>query len=52
MTVLVSLKTWYVEQSEKAKTHIFSENITGFMTYIGQLKTNDELEIVILECAR
>lgn len=44
------LKTWYVEQSEKAKSHIFSENITGFMTYIGQLKTNDELEIVSRVC--
>lgn len=44
------LKTWYVEQSEKAKSHIFAENITGFMTYIGQLKTNDELEIVSRVC--
>lgn len=44
------LKSWYMEQSENAKSHIFAENITGFMTYIGQLKTNDELEIVTRVC--
>lgn len=28
------LKNWYSKQSEKSKSHIYAENITGFMTYI------------------
>lgn len=40
------LKNWYSKQSEKSKSHIYAENITGFMTYIEKLTTNDEDEIV------
>ena len=36
------LKNWYSKQSEKSKSHIYAENITGFMTYIEKLTTNDD----------
>lgn len=44
------LKNWYSKQSEKSKSHIYAENITGFMTYIEKLTTNDEDEIVSRLC--
>lgn len=44
------LKNWYLKQSEKSKSHIYAENITGFMTYIEKLSTNDEDEIVSRLC--
>lgn len=40
------LKNWYTVQSEKSKSHIYAENITGFMSYIENMTTNDEEEIV------
>lgn len=40
------LKNWYVVQSDKSKSHIYAENITGFMSYIENMTTNYEEEIV------
>lgn len=44
------LKNWYQKQSKKAKSHIFTENVTGVMNYIENLNTNDESEIVARMC--
>ena len=35
---------------DRSKSHIYAENITGFMTYIEKLTTNDEDEIVSRLC--
>ena len=45
-----TLKDWYDRQSKKAKSHVFAENVTTFMSYIEKLNTNDEKEIVARLC--
>jgi energy-coupling factor transporter ATP-binding protein EcfA2 len=45
-----TLKDWYDRQSKKAKSHVFTENVTTFMSYIEKLNTNDEKEIVARLC--
>lgn len=39
------LKEWYGAQSSKAKTHIYNDAVTGFMSYLERINTNDESEI-------
>lgn len=39
------LRDWYANQSNKAKTHIFNDTVTTFMSYVGEINTFDEQEI-------